>query len=211
MAMLQHLVTLGGHQQGWLRDREHVLEEEYFWRKERALLARLREERRRQREIHALGARLHVGDEVLLAELQRVGFTSENVDLLHLVPLVEVAWSDGVASPGERRRILARAATYGIGAGSPSCAQLTGWLNHRPDSHFFDISLDAVCAILRGEDLEQRTADERTLVEGCTTIAGATGETLGLVRVNNAERKCLDRIALRLARPEKERSPHTAG
>ena len=89
MAMLQHLVTLGGHQHGWLRDREHVLEEEYFWRKERALLARLREERRRQREIRALGARLHVGDEVLLAELQRAGFTSENVDLLHLVPLVE--------------------------------------------------------------------------------------------------------------------------
>ena len=38
----------------WFKDREHGLEEEYFWRKEQEIIARLREEGRREKERHVL-------------------------------------------------------------------------------------------------------------------------------------------------------------
>ena len=179
----------------WLEEREHVLEEEYFWRQERALIARLREQRQLERQRRALGEQIGVADEAFLAELQTAGFTQDNLDLLHLVPLVEVAWAGGVVSARERELILAMATSRGLAPGSPACKQLGGWLDQRPAQRFFDTALEAIGAILEQEDPEARGADERNLITYCTKIAEATGEVLGLVRISHAERECLERIA----------------
>ena len=123
---------------GWLGNRGHALEEEYFWKKERELIARLREQGRLEQERRALQSRLNA-DESLLAELQEGGVTPDNLALLHLAPLVEVAWAEGEVAPRERELILAMAERRGVGPGDPVYAQLTDWLaTTNPGSEFLD-------------------------------------------------------------------------
>ena len=199
---------------GWLEDREHVLEEEYFWRRERDLIARLREEGRRERERRVLADQLGDADEAFLAKLQSAGFTPDNLVLLHLVPLVEVGWAAGDVGVRERELILAMAVRRGVAPNTPAYARLTGWLDHRPDTDFFDTAGEAIRLVLEYEDPETRTADQQDLVDSCTRIAEATGEILGLVRISRGERECIQRIVHRLtekrktaaARPKNARS-----
>jgi hypothetical protein len=53
----------------WLNERGRALEEEYFWRKEKELVERLREEGRKARERQAMSEHLVNADEALVAEL----------------------------------------------------------------------------------------------------------------------------------------------
>ena len=182
-------------QKEWLGDREHALEEEYFWRKEHELVARLREESRRAQARRALGNQLGHAGEPLVRSLQDAGFTDANLGLLHVVPLVEVAWADGAVSAPERHRILAMAAQHGIQPNTQSGAQLTAWLDERPDEHLFDMAVAAIRFLLHQEkDQDTRTSVANDLVQCCTKVAQATGETLGLVRVSHNERDCLARL-----------------
>ena len=178
---------------GWLEDREHVLEEEYFWKKERALVARLRANRRLENEQRALRDALGNADELLAARLQATGVTRDRLDLLFVVPLIEVAWADGDVSIRERQLILERATRRGIVPNTPPYLALTGWLDQCPDNQFFDTASEAVHLMLEREDPDTRADDERDLIASCTRIAEATGEFFGLVRVSHSERECLRR------------------
>ena len=188
---------------GWLEDREHVLEEEYFWRRERDLIARLREEGRRERERRVLTDQLGDADEAFLAKLQSAGFTPDNLVLLHLVPLVEVGWAAGDVTVRERELILAMAVRRGVAPDTPAYAQLTGWLDRRPDTDFFSTAGEAIRLVLEEEDPETRAADQHDLVDSCTRVAEATGEMLGLVRISRDERECIQRIVHRLTEKRK--------
>ena len=179
----------------WLEDRAHTLEEEYIWRTERALIARLREGARRAHERQVLKDRLGDAGDPLLAKLQAAGFTAENLALLHLVPLVEVAWADGAVSVPERRRILAMAARGGIMPNTPAGTQLTVWLDQCPGQEFFNMAFDAIRLTLAQKHHETRSAVARDLVERCTKVAEATGEMLGLVRISHDERECLTKLS----------------
>lgn len=188
----------------WLGERARALEEEYFWRKERELIARLREQGRRERERQVLENRLGVADDALLSDLQTAGFTPDNLGLLHLVPLVEVAWAEGEVTTREREFILALAERRGILSGTPAYAQLVGWLDRCPDAHFFDRAFQAMRALLAGQDADTRAAAERDLVEHCTRVAEAAGGILRMAAISRDERECLKRIADRLT--EKQRT-----
>ena len=47
-----------------------------------------------------------LSDPGLLQELQSLGFTTDTVALLPLVPLVQVAWADSGITPAERDLIV---------------------------------------------------------------------------------------------------------
>ncbi|HRH45307.1 MAG TPA: hypothetical protein PKY82_26950, partial [Pyrinomonadaceae bacterium] len=51
-------------------------------------------------------AGLEVDDEELLHELKKIGFNRETVKLLYLVPLIQIAWSEGTVTSPELRKIL---------------------------------------------------------------------------------------------------------
>ena len=187
----------------WLADREHALEEEYFWRKEHELIARLREESRREQERRMLQAQLGDAGERFVRNLQAAGFKVENLGLLYLVPLVDVAWADGAVSVRERQCILATAARRGITPNTPAGTQLAAWLEQCPDRQFFDLALEAIRLIVTEEHYDRRSAVARDLVKCCTKVAEATGETLGLVRISHDERECLTRISQALTEKAK--------
>ena len=182
----------------WLKDRERALEDEYFWRKDRDLIAKLREQAQQEKERGVLRKCLGITDEAFLADLQAAGFTPDNLGVLHLVPLVEVAWAEGEVTARERELILALAARRGVSADSSAYKQLLGWLDRYPGVPFFETAFKAVRATLAKMEGAARAAAKRDLVEWSTRIAEATGGILGMIPVSQDERECLERINDRL-------------
>lgn len=179
-------------------DRRRGLEEDYFRKKEKELIDKMRSRAEAEAERRRLGEQAGVADEEILQDLQALGYTTDTVKLLHLVPLVQMAWAEGQVSDRERSLIIEAARSGGIDAGSPADRQLTGWLAERPSEDFFEKTLRAIGAILQARPPEERQASQRDLVSYCTAIASASGGILGFGAVTDEERRVLARISQEL-------------
>jgi tellurite resistance protein len=179
----------------FLGDRRRAQEEEYFQKREQELIAKLQQRGREEASRQHLAERTGVADEEILRDLEVLGYTPETVMLLHLVPLLQMAWAEGGVSERERALIIEAARARGIEAGSAADRQLATWLTTRPSSDLFEKSLGAIGAILQARPVEEREATGRDLLAYSVAIATASGGILGLGKVSPDERRVLARIA----------------
>jgi|SRR5687767_10765003 len=180
-------------------DRARGLEEEFFRKKEQELIEKLRQNAKVATEKHQIGAAIGVSDEKTLNDLLELGYTRETVALLHLVPLVQVAWAEGNVSKRERELIMEAARARGIQVGSAAHKKLAEWLERRPTDGFFQKTLVIIQAILGALPEDQQEGSKRDLVAYCTRIAEASGGILGLGgKIDDAESALLRKIAASL-------------
>jgi hypothetical protein len=183
-----------------LRDRGRALEDDYFRKRDNELIEKIRRRAEGSAERRRLGEQAGVADEETLNDLQTLGFTSETVKLLHLVPLVQMAWAEGGVSDGERDLIVQAARSRGIQPGSAADRQLAAWLAERPSGELFEKTLRAIGAILHALPAAEREASQRDLLAYSTAIASASGGILGFRAVSEEERRLLARISQELER-----------
>ncbi len=181
-------------------ERGRSLEEEYFRRKEKEVIEKMRRKAEADDERRRLGEKAGVADEDVLRDLQELGYTADTVMLLHLVPLIQTAWAEGGVSAKERDLILKAARARGIEAGSTADAQLGQWLSHRPSDDFFEKTLRAIRTILQAQSAEVRASSERDLLSLATAIASASGGIVGFGAVSEEERQILARISEELGK-----------
>ena len=186
----------------WLNERGHALEEEYFWNKEKALIERLREEGRKTTERQTLSDRLETDDETLTSELQAAGITPQTLALLHLVPLIEVAWAEGEVTDRERQLIIAMAERRGAVPGDEVHLRLNQLLAHRPDDAFYDVALKGERALLARMSVDARAEALEDLEKRCAAIAETAGGILGMGAISPEERAALTHIHERLGETE---------
>ena len=179
-------------------ERGRSLEEEFFSRKEKELIDKMRVRAAADEQRRRLGEQAGVADEEVLKDLQELGYTPETVMLLHLVPLIQTAWAEGGVSPRERDLIVKAARSRGIAAGSPADQQLELWLTQRPSDALFDKTLRAIRAILEAQSPETRAASEKDLLSLATAIAAASGGIVGFRSVSEEERQILATISQEL-------------
>lgn len=173
-------------------------EEDYFRRKDRELLEKMRNAAAAEQTRKELGTATGIQDPALLAELEALGFTPETIALLPLVPVLQVAWAEGGVSTAERKMVVDLARQRGIRAGGPGDARLTEWLDTRPSDDTFQKASRLIAAMLdqpvsTGPDV---TADE--LIRYCEQIASASGGMFGIGKVSAEERSALAQIAREL-------------
>jgi hypothetical protein len=174
-------------------ERGRSLEEEYFRKKDRELVEKMRQASAAAQERAELVARTGLNDPQLLEELQALGFTPDTVALLLLVPVVQVAWAEGGVTPAERTLIVKLARARGIAEGSAADVQLADWLNRRPPEDVFTRATRLIGAMLATPGQEQlKIAD---LVKHCEEIAAASGGIFGINKVSPEERQLLASIA----------------
>jgi hypothetical protein len=190
----------------FMGDRRRIQEEEYFQRKEQELIAKLRQRNQNHAARQRLGESAGVADQEILADLEALGYTPETVMLLHLVPLLQVAWAEGGVSDRERALIVEAARARGIAAGSPADRQLTTWLTTRPSAELFDTTMRAISAILQTRPPEEREDSQRDLLSYCAAIASASGGILGFGKVSAEEEQLLARISRQLERGPRQAS-----
>src|SRR5688572_2457106 len=115
-----------------LHERGRALEEEYFRKKNRELIEKMRLEASNDEARRSMGAQIGLNDPETLQQLQKLGFTADTVSLLPLVPVVQMAWVDGNVTDAERSALFKIARSRGIAEGSAAHHQLSAWLADRP-------------------------------------------------------------------------------
>jgi hypothetical protein len=169
-------------------------EEEYFRRKDRELVEKMRQAAAADHARHALEARSGIHDPVMLQELEALGFTPDTVSLLPLVPIVQVAWAERGVSDEERQLIVQFARERGIEPGSAANSQLAAWLEQRPSEAVFARATRLIRAML--DHPESGGPDFRLddLIRHCEEIAAASGGLLGFRKISAEERALLNQI-----------------
>ncbi len=170
-------------------------EEEYFWKKDQELIAKMRRAAEADSARRELGARAGLDDPELLKELEALGFTVDTVALLPLMPLVQIAWAEAGVSPAERQLIVKLARARGIAEGSPADRQLSAWLTSPPDEQVFVRARRLIRAMLASPTSAASNLSADELVKYCESIAAASGGILGLNKVSAEERAVLAQLA----------------
>lgn len=189
------------------KDRARGLEEEYFRRKEQEVIEKMRAKSRAEAAQQELGTHTGVADPQILADLHALGYTSETISLLHLVPLVQMAWAEGHVSLRERDLIIEAARARGIETDSAADTQLKGWLTTRPSDELFTTTLRAIAAMFASRPDEERAAGEKDLLSYLTSIASASGGVLGFGAVSDQERAVLQRVTAELEQAHGKSEP----
>jgi hypothetical protein len=186
-----------------LSDRRRANEDDYFRKRDRELIERMRRRSESEAARERLSQRIHVTDDGLADRLEALGFSDETVPLLHLAPLVQVAWVEDKVSPNVLQHIIAVAREHGIEELSEADQQLRQWLESKPSDAVFDTALWAIAAMLQHRSVSERERDIVDLLERCRAVAAASGGVLGFRKISRAERERLDHIrnALNTGRP----------
>ncbi len=181
------------------RDISRTREDHYFLKQEQARLEEMRRPSAREADTLQLMNAFGIRDRETVRELSDAGFDSDTFRVLYLVPLVQVAWSDGGVSPSERDKLLEIASLHGIKAGSAAHERLRAWLTERPPHRFFETCVHGIKAMLAARPSLEAEALRRDLVWHCTRIASASRGFLGLgSRISKEEEFMLTRLAAEL-------------
>jgi hypothetical protein len=171
-------------------------EEEYFLRAEAELLDKVRTRAAKEAERRALGEYHGVEDEEILKAFQEAGYDRDTVQILHLVPIVQVAWVDGEVSKGERAEILKIAAARNVAEGSPAHAKLLSWLDSPPSPEFFERTMGIIQRLLELFPEEKRVSLTSDVMTASLAVASASGGFLGLgSKVSVDEKYLIEKFA----------------
>jgi hypothetical protein len=176
-----------------LGERRRSHEEDYFRKKDRELIERMRQQAAAEQARKDLGAEAGVTDPKLLDELAQLGFTKDTVRLLPLVPVIEVAWAEGGITPAERKMLTELARARGIEAGSAADQKLSDWLERQPGEDVFRRATRLIAALIDANAPSTLSASD--LIKYAEQIADASGGIFGLRRISADERSTLARIA----------------
>jgi hypothetical protein len=180
-----------------LAERGRAIEEEYFRRKDRELVEKMRQAAAGEAARGEMGRATGLQDPALLKELQDLGFTPETVILLPVVPVLEMAWAENEITPAERRLIVTFARGRGVAEHTAADEQLTKWMTSRPDGAVFRGAGRLISAMLSSSSGPPAGLTTGDLVAYCEEIASASGGLLGtrLGSISSEEKALLARIA----------------
>ena len=176
------------------KERERGLENEFFHRMDQELIRRLKEKASTEKGRADLVEVTGISDATLLNELLDLGIRSECLVALSLVPLVQVAWSDGGVSSQEREAILQAAADKGLNDTTESYHLLVSWLDHKPEEKLFSAwrhYIAAIAAQLNPQQLQKLKTD---VVHRTRTVAEAAGGILSIGAISKNEQAALNDI-----------------
>lgn len=175
--------------------RKNALEETFFAKHNAELLQRLRKKAAIEASKKSLMATAGIHDESVLNELIRLDISGETVVALSLVPLIQVAWADGVIDKKERDAVIAAAENKGVAKDGPAHELLENWLREKPSADLWELWKNYVRALVADLDQAARVKLKDDLLDRARVVAEAADGFLGLVsKVSKAERRVLEEL-----------------
>jgi hypothetical protein len=170
-------------------------EDEYFWRRDRELVEKMRRAAAAESARRDMSAKTGLDDPEMLDDLHALGFTPDTLSLLPLVPMIEIAWAEGGVTHAERVLLIQLARDRGVMEGSAADRQLADWLTNSPDAQVFARATRLIRAMLAAPAQEHGALSADDIVNYCERIATASGGMLGIKRISTDERALLATIA----------------
>ena len=128
----------------------------------------------------------------------RSELNENEMQLLFLTPLVQIAWAHGAISPRERQLVFEAARAEGIDERDPLNDRLADWLINQPSRKFFDDCLELINERLRQMTVKEREARKsEILARGTGVAASAGGKSLMDIKhhISPEERETLNKIS----------------
>jgi hypothetical protein len=177
-----------------LGERGKNLEDEFFHKEDKRLIAKLKELKAKEATREELGRISGIKNTAILDRLVELGIHAETMAALAIVPLAEVAWADGAIDPKEEQAILDRAAKSGVVPGSSGYDLLKSWLERRPDAKLLTAWIHMMQGINESLTAEQVEGLRAGLVERVRAVATASGGVLGVGKVSTAEAEMIRQL-----------------
>jgi len=146
-------------------------------------------------EKHAIVQATQLEDPELLSRLMEVGFRSETLSALELVPIAFVAWASGSVTDQERKVVMSSLEDFGLLVNETSNDRFQGWLKTRPDRELFLLWKDYITAKLSLVSSEFRKAIGIRLLKQASEVSMASGGLLGFGTICDSEQLILDEIS----------------
>lgn len=195
-----------------LTERSRKSEEDYFRRKEQELVEKLRKTTETQAHRQGLAEAIGLENEQILDVLREMGFDRATVVVLFLVPLLQVAWSDGSISDRERALLLEAAHAHGVKEGTPAHAKLNEWIAAKPPEQMVERALHVIRDIMAFQSTDARKDTTDRLLNACERIAAASGGFLGLgSKISPEETAVMKRVASEIERAHAEAARKVIG
>jgi hypothetical protein len=137
----------------------------------------------------ALGRATGIDDPDLLARLAELGIRAETLAALTLIPLVEIAWADGVMDAKERAAVMRGASSCGIAPDSASYRLLEIWTMERPAPEISGIWREFIAAIAKSLGAREREALRAKIIGRARAVAKAAGGFLDATPNVSAEER----------------------
>lgn len=110
--------------------------------------------------------------------------TDEDLSMLFLMPLVQMAWAHGAISPREKQIIFEAAREENIDERHALNDTLDQWLVYQPSRRFFDECLSLIKNTLQAMTVKEREQKRDKIFERCRRVASAAGDK-SLMDVNH--------------------------
>jgi hypothetical protein len=163
-------------------ERRKALEEEFFEKKNKSLMEKLRNTFQQEVTREGLKKATGITSEEVLNALVTLNVTGQTMAAFALYPLVEVAWADGQVDDKERAAVLRAAAEEGVETGSPAHTLLEQVLTEGPNENRRKVWFAYARELnQRLTDAERRVVREE-LVRRARVVAEASGSFLGVGR-----------------------------
>jgi len=177
---------------GGFSGRRRELEETFFSERDRELLDALRAEASTKERKTALAEASGIQDEDLLDQLDKLEVRGETLAALSLVPLVFVAWADGVIQKQERKLLMEIAEERSLVQGHAGHDLLERWLEERPDDKLLDVWKQYAVELSKTLSPDAWQALKKDVLDRALAVADAAGGILGFGnRVCKAEQELL--------------------
>lgn len=179
-----------------INERGKSLEDSFFHQRDRELLAKLKQSAGAGDVRKELAAAIGVDDGAVIDKLIAMAIKPEMALAVSMVPLVQVAWADGVVQDAERDAIKSAAKEAGIESGTPADGMLESWLSNQPSGELTEAWQGYIKAIVEKlTDKECAELKEATL-HRARIVAGAAGGILGLgSKFSKSEKAVLEDLA----------------
>jgi len=175
--------------------RRKALENEFFAKREHALIEKLRLTLEAEHPRETLKHLTGIQDESVIDTLVALHVNHDTLAAFGLYPLVEIAWADGVVDEREREAFLKAAAEHGLHVGTPGHEALREFLKTTPRAEARKAWFAWAAELSKRLDAQERRKVREGLVARARAVAEASGGFLGLgARISAGEQRVLDRI-----------------
>ena len=172
---------------GSLFERGKALEDRFFIEKDKQLLQQLKQETAAKEQREALSSASGIKDDTVLDALVANEVSAESLTSVSLIPLVAVAWADGVMESKERDAILKASEKAGIDSDSASMKLLESWLQSQPGDDLLQSWKAYVSSLKENIDAAAFGQLKTTVVGRAKEVADAAGGILGIGKTSSKE------------------------
>ena len=175
------------------RMRGQAMEDLFYKNVDEKLLANVREELKIGKAKEELSAATGIKDDKVLQTMVKYNISAETIVAFAFIPLVAVAWSDGVLEPRERAAIEKAFLAQGVDKNSPAFQLAQHWLVKKPPSDLVETWKSYMQSLKERMDEGTFSQMRTNVLDRATKIAKAAGGFLGFgSKISETEQRVLD-------------------